>query len=274
MMTIKFISLILVPLCLCLTGCDFLSNAISDSWHSYKDKSEPFYPPQENQWITVEGIAPKNTTLELSGDYISNKCLSTYGTASMNIYKKPSHHWDKINISINPTTGYFKKKIPFHGGGWCQWKINAISLSLFYTDVDHLIKGAVSYYGTGIYAIINEAEQTQHGITEAFNTIDYRPVIYPFLRKDYDKANKIGLYGESGRSKYFRLRLKSGNEWKITYMPTLDETKMPKIIISENPPEVYPRGNARVEYPDGKVDLDSDYIEYWKINNTSQWESK
>ncbi|WP_434461032.1 hypothetical protein [Xenorhabdus bovienii] len=271
MMTIKVISLILASLC--LTGCDFLSNAISDSWHSYKDKSEPFSPPQENQWITVEGIAPKNTNFRLKSNYISNKCLSTHGTASMTIYKKPSHYWKRLNISIDPVTGYFKEKIPFHGGGWCQWKINAISLSLHYIDVNHLIKGAVPYVGTGMYVIINDAEQTEPGVN-AFNSIDYRPTIYPFLRRAYNTSDQIGLFDQSRNLAYFRLRLIRENNFKINYIPTLDETKMPKIIVSENPPGVYPRGNARVEYPNGKIDLNSDSIDHWKINNTSQWKSQ
>ncbi|KLU14034.1 hypothetical protein AFK69_01545 [Xenorhabdus sp. GDc328] len=54
---IKLMPFILLPLTLCLTGCDFLSNAISDTWQTYKDNSEPFSPPEKNQWITVEGRA-------------------------------------------------------------------------------------------------------------------------------------------------------------------------------------------------------------------------
>ncbi|AYA39766.1 hypothetical protein XNC1_3155 [Xenorhabdus nematophila ATCC 19061] len=48
----------------------------------------------------------------------------------------------------------------------------------------------------------------------------------------------------------------------------LNESKMPKIII--------PAGKepSRVEYPDGKIDLNRDSIDYWKINNKSQWESQ
>ncbi|MDE9429119.1 hypothetical protein [Xenorhabdus bovienii] len=200
----------------------------------------------------------------LKGDYISNKCLSNHTTAGGKSYHEPKHHWNKINISVDPTTGYFKEKIPFHGGGWCQWKIGAISLFLVYTDVNHLIKEAVSYKGTGIQAVINDAEQTQYGMIDAFNTINYHPVIYPFLRKDYDTPNQIGLYGEDGGVTYYWLRLIDGNEWKITYKPILDETKMPKIIVPGG------KKRARVEYPDGKVDLNRDSIDYWKIDNTSQ----
>ncbi|WFQ78344.1 hypothetical protein PXH59_11265 [Xenorhabdus sp. SF857] len=140
-----------------------------------------------------------------------------------------------------------------------------------YTDVNHLIKDAVPYTGTGITIYINESEKPKE-MKKFTNYINYNPIIYPFLRKDYDTPNQIGLYGESGGTTSFGLNLIPGSEWKITYMPTLDETKMPKIIVSENPPGIYPRGNARVEYPDGKIDLDRDSIDYWKINNTSQWE--
>ncbi|MDC9591192.1 hypothetical protein PSI23_18330 [Xenorhabdus sp. XENO-10] len=268
---IKLIPFILLPLTLCLTGCDFLSNAISDSWQTYKDNSEPFSPPENNQWITVEGVIPPNTTPILKRRYISNKCLSTHNTAGGAIYHTPRHQGDDVNISVNSTTGYFKEKIPLQGGGWCQWHINTIVFVIMYTDVNHLIKDAVPYTGTGITVYINDSEKPKE-MKKFTNYINYKPIIYPFLRKDYDMPNQIGLYGESGGTTSFGLSLIPGSEWKITYMPTLDETKMPKIIVSENPPGIYPRGNARVEYPDGKIDLNRDSIDYWKINNISQWE--
>ncbi|WP_340620287.1 hypothetical protein [Xenorhabdus siamensis] len=265
-MTIKLIPLILLPLTLCLSGCDFLSSAISESWNSYRNDANPFSPPQKNKWIIVEGIAPPNTQPSLKGDYISAKCLSAHHTAGGTLYHEFNHHWNGFNILVDPKTGYFKEKMPFDGGGWCQWKISAISLSLHYTDVNHLRKGAISYDGTGIYTTINDVEKKQSSIKKELNIIDYKPKIYPFLRKHYANTDKIGLYGESGGMTTFRLNLTEDNEWKIIYKPILDETKMPKIII--------PAGNepSRVEYPDGKVDLDRDSIDYWKINNTSQWE--
>ncbi|WP_338804367.1 hypothetical protein WDV76_02315 [Xenorhabdus griffiniae] len=265
-MTIKFMPLALLSLTVCLTGCDFLSSTISEHWSSYKNKSHPFSPPQENKWITVEGIVPPNTQPSLKSDYVSIKCLSTHHTAGGTLYHESKHHWNNINISVDPITGFFKEKIPFHGGGWCQWKINTISLALRYTNVNHLMKDAVSYDGTGIYVSINNTEETQYGMRKALNIIEYHPTIYPFLRKHHANPDKVGLYGEKGGMTPFWLRLTDGNEWKIIYQPTLDETKMPKIII--------PKGEepSRVEYPDGKIDLNRDSIDYWKINNTSQWE--
>ncbi|MCT8344949.1 MULTISPECIES: hypothetical protein [Photorhabdus] len=47
--------------------------------------------------------------------------------------------------------------------------------------------------------------------------------------------------------------------WAFGDKPKLDETKMPKIII---PPGKEP---SRVEYPDGRIDLNRDSIDYWKI---------
>jgi hypothetical protein len=55
-MTIKIIPLMLLPLTLCLSGCDFLSSAISESWHTYRNDADPFSPPQENKAIAVEGM--------------------------------------------------------------------------------------------------------------------------------------------------------------------------------------------------------------------------
>ncbi|PHM69125.1 hypothetical protein Xkoz_03515 [Xenorhabdus kozodoii] len=264
-MTIKIMPFTLLSFTLCLTGCDFLSSTISESWHSYKNDANPFFPPQENKWITVEGIVPPNTQPSLKGDYISVKCLSSHYTAGGMRYHESKHYWNKFNILVNPKTGYFKERIPFDGGGWCQWKINAISLALRYVNVNHLIKDAIPYDGTGIYVDINNAEKIQYSMKKALDIIEYRPTIYPFLRKHHANPDKIGLYGEKGGMTPFWLRLTERNEWKIIYNPILDETKMPKIII--------PGGNkpSRVEYPDGKVDLNSDSIDYWKINNTPQW---
>ncbi|MDE9429120.1 hypothetical protein [Xenorhabdus bovienii] len=266
-MTIKFMPLTLLTLTLCLTGCDLLSNIISDTWHSYKNDAEPFSPPQKNQWITVEGIAPPNTKPSLYSIYASNRCLATHNTAGGTLYHLSKYHWSKFNISVDPVTGYFKEKIPLNGGGWCQWWIDNIELALEYTNVSHLMKDAVPRGGAGINVYINGARRPSD-MKQFKNIIDYRPTIYPVLRKSFvtGNSNQIGLYAGSSKLIFLELMLQPKKEWGIIYMPTLDETKMPKIIIPEG------REPSRVEYPDGKIDLNRDSIDYWKINNTSQWE--
>ncbi|WP_222941479.1 hypothetical protein [Xenorhabdus sp. TS4] len=266
MMKLTFILLTISPLILCLTGCEFISNTISNYWQTYKDKSEPFSPPEKNQWITVEGIAPPNTKPNLDSIYASNRCLATHNTAGGTLYHLPKYHWNRFNISVDPVTGYFKEKIPLNGGGWCQWQIDNIELTLEYNNVSHLMKNAVSRGRAGINVYINGARKSSD-MKALENIIDYRPTIYPVLRKSFvtGNTNQIGLYS-GGKLTFFELILQQKNEWKIKYIPTLDETKMPKIII--------PGGNkpSRVEYPDGKIDLYRDSIDYWKINNASQWE--
>ncbi|ERT10460.1 hypothetical protein O185_24655, partial [Photorhabdus temperata J3] len=90
-------------------------------------------------------------------------------------------------------------------------------------------------------------------------TINYSPIIYPVLKMVEKHPNRIFLQGEV-RMRPFRLTLVPGAEWKITFKPKLDETKMPKIIIPGRN-----KGPNQVEYPDGRVDLNRDSIDYWKI---------
>ncbi|CAQ85315.1 MULTISPECIES: hypothetical protein [Photorhabdus] len=225
------------------------------------DPNEPLSPPKDNQWITVEGVAPKYTKPYVSAEYISKDCLEYQLHADMSPYKVPTYNGLRLNVKADPQTGYFQAKLPFNGGDRCKWKINRAFVSVGYTDVSHLMKDAVQdagAEGTGLTVFINDAAQTYLSETEAFNIINYSPVIYPVLQVVYGSPNRIFPRGELGM-RPFRLKLTPGAEWKIIYKPKLDETKMPKIII--------PAGKepSRVEYPDGRVDINRDSIDYWKI---------
>ncbi|MCT8349231.1 hypothetical protein LGZ99_19060 [Photorhabdus temperata] len=225
------------------------------------DPDAPLSPPKENQWITVEGIAPKYTEPYVSAEYISKDCLEYRLDSNMSPFKVPTYNGLRLKVKADPQTGYFQAKLPFNGGGRCKWKINRAFVTVGYTDILHLVKDAVQEEGsegTGLTVFINDAAQTYLSETKAINTIDYRPVIYPILKIVYGRPNRIFLRGEGGM-RPFRLKLTPGSEWKIIYKPKLDETKMPKIII---PPGKEP---SRVEYPDGRVDLNRDSIDYWKI---------
>ncbi len=225
------------------------------------DSNGPLSPPKENQWITVEGVAPKYTKPYVSAVYISKDCLKYRLDSNMSPFKVPTYNGLRLDVKADPQTGYFQAKLPFNGGGWCKWKIDRAFVTVGYTDVRHLVKDAVQEEGaegTGLTVFINDAAQTYLSETKTLNNIDYRPVVYPILKIVYGRPNRVFLQGEVGM-RPFRLALTPGAEWKITYKPKLDETKMPKIII---PPGKEP---SRVEYPDGRVDLNRDSIDYWKI---------
>ncbi|KER01673.1 hypothetical protein QPK14_11985 [Photorhabdus temperata subsp. temperata] len=225
------------------------------------DPDAPLSPPKENQWITVEGVAPKYTQPYVSAEYISKDCLEYRLDSNMSPFKVPTHNGLRLKVKADPQTGYFQAKLPFNGGSRCKWKINRAFVSVSYTDVSHLVKDAVIYEGgggTGLTAFINDATQTNISENEELNILDYHPAIYPVLEISDRFPKSIFLQGESGM-RPFRFRLTPGAEWKIIYKPKLDETKMPKIII---PPGKEP---SRVEYPDGRVDLNRDSIDYWKI---------
>ncbi|NRN30200.1 hypothetical protein [Photorhabdus heterorhabditis] len=223
--------------------------------------NEPLSPPKDNQWITVEGVAPKYTKPYVSAVYISRDCLKYRLDSNMSPFKVPTYNGLRLDVKADPQTGYFQAKLPFNGGGRCKWKIDRAFVTVGYTDVRHLVKDATQNpgaEGTGLIAFINDAAQTNISEIAALNTIDFRPVIYPILDVVDGFPKRIFLQGKVGMYP-FRFRLTPGAEWKIIYKPKLDETKMPKIII---PPGKEP---SRVEYPDGRVDLNRDSIDYWKI---------
>ncbi|WP_228998447.1 hypothetical protein [Photorhabdus aegyptia] len=218
----------------------------------------PFSSLGKGPLITVEGIAPRYTKPYVSAEYISKSCLEYEFSATMTPHKVPTYNGLSLDVKVDPETGYFQAKLPFNGGGWCKWKIDQASVAVGYTDVSHLMKDAIPYAGTGLTAFINDAARTNISEIAALNTIDFSPVIYPVLKVVDGRPNRIFLQGVVDTFP-FRLKLTSGAEWKIIFKPKLDETKMPKIII---PPGKEP---SRVEYPDGRIDLNRDSIDYWKI---------
>ncbi|MCW7550308.1 hypothetical protein OO184_20840 [Photorhabdus sp. APURE] len=221
------------------------------------DPNEPLSPPKENQWITVEGVAPKYTEPHVSAEYISKDCLEYQLHADMSPYKVPTYNGLRLKVKADPQTGYFQTKLPFNGGGRCKWKINRAFVSITYTNVHHLAKDAVPYGGAGLIAFINDAVQTNISEIAASNTIDFSPVIYPVLEIVEGFPKSVSLQGEV-KMYPFRLKLTPGAKWKITYKPKLDETKMPKITVTNG------RGEW-VEYPNGRIDLHRQTIDYWKI---------
>ncbi|EYU14338.1 hypothetical protein EAE91_11390 [Photorhabdus noenieputensis] len=221
------------------------------------DPNEPLSPPKENQWIIIEGVVPKYTQPHVSAEYISKDCLEYQLHADMSPYKVPTYNGLRLKVKADPQTGYFQTKLPFNGGGRCKWKINRAFVSITYTNVHHLAKDAVPYGGTGLIAFINDAVQTNISEIAASNTIDFSPVIYPVLEIVEGFPKSVSLQGEV-KMYPFRLKLTPGAKWKITYKPKLDETKMPKITVTNG------RGEW-VEYPNGRIDLRRQTIDYWKI---------
>ncbi|QXF32448.1 hypothetical protein CE143_04165 [Photorhabdus luminescens] len=222
--------------------------------------NEPLSPPKENQWITVEGVVPKYTEPYVSAVYISKDCLEYRLDSNMSPFKVPTYNGLRLeDVKADPKTGYFQAKLPFNGGGRCKWKIDRAFVSVRYTDVSHLMKDVVNKggNGTGLTAFINDATQTSLSRTTVLNTLDFRPVIYPILEIVEGFPKRLFLRGEVG-TRFFQLKLTPGAEWKIIFKPKLDETKIPKITITNGKGEW-------VEYPNGRIDLHRQTIDYWKI---------
>ncbi|MBS9423826.1 hypothetical protein [Photorhabdus caribbeanensis] len=218
--------------------------------------NEPLSPPKENQWITVEGVAPKYTEPHVSAEYISKDCLEYQLRADMSPYKVPTYNGLRLKVKADPQTGYFQAKLPFNGGGRCKWKINRAFVSVSYTDVHHLAKDAVIYEGgggTGLTAFINNAAQTDGDETSASNILNFSPVIHPVLKIVEGYPNRIFLQGEVD-VRSFRLTLVPKAEWKIIFKPKLDETKIPKITVTKK--------KEWVEYPDGSIKTDTQQVNF------------
>ncbi|MCT8349729.1 hypothetical protein LGZ99_21640 [Photorhabdus temperata] len=215
----------------------------------------PFSSEEKGPWITVEGVAPKYTKPYVSAEYISKDCFEYQLHADMSPYKVPTYNGLRLDVKADPKTGYFQVKLPFSGGGWCKWKIDRAFVSVSYTDVSHLVKDAIPYGGTGLTAFINDAVQTNLSETAALNVIDFSPVIYPVLKVVEKSPKRISLQGEVSKMRSFRLMLTPGAEWKITFKPKLDETKMAKVTVTDGKGEW-------VEYPGGKIDNGTQDVDF------------
>ncbi|PHM46103.1 hypothetical protein Xmau_00499 [Xenorhabdus mauleonii] len=236
-----------------LSGCDLVLNTITDIKDELINKIAPFNPPATSKWIEFEGILPKNTKPRLTIEYISNKCLNSkfsFSSSPYNVFMTPKHHYvNDINISADPTTRIFKKKIPIDGGGWCDWKVKTINLALDANNQNYLGKGAELAAGVGINVTVIDHDDIQELPKYINDNIIYNTIIYPFLIEYPDKSNKIGLYGKTGVSETkFQLKLNENEQGKISYNPILDESKMPIIIISENEEQ------SKVVYPSGRIE--------------------
>ncbi|TDB54244.1 hypothetical protein [Photorhabdus khanii] len=217
----------------------------------------PFSSAGKGQLITVEGVAPKYTKPYVSAMYISKDCLKYELDAGMSPHKMPTYNRLRLDVKADPQTGHFKAKLPFNGGGWCKWKIERAFVLVSYTDVSHLMKNAVPYVGTGLTAFINDAaggNYSETSKTHALNTINFSPVIYPVLKVVEGRPNRIFLQGVVD-SFPFRLKLTPGAEWKIIFKPKLDETKMPKVTVTDGKGEW-------VEYPNGHIETGTQDVEY------------
>ncbi|RAW93595.1 hypothetical protein [Photorhabdus laumondii] len=221
---------------------------------TFFDRLFPFSPDEKKQLITVEGVVPKYTKPYVSAQYISKDCLRYQLDAGMSPYQVPTYYKLRLDVKSDPQTGYFQAKLPFNGGGWCKWKINQAAVAVGYTDVSHLVKDAVPYTGTGLTAFINDAVQTNISETAALNTINFSPIIYPVLEMVEGFPKSVYLQGEVSKMRSFRLKLTPGMEWKITFKPKLDETKMAKVTVTN--------GKEWVEYPGGKIDYGDREVDF------------
>ncbi|MDE9515157.1 hypothetical protein KKI97_13695 [Xenorhabdus bovienii] len=111
---------------------------------------------------------------------------------------------------------------------------------------------------------IEDEERVKINKDKTNNTINYTSLLYPVYEEVKGEYTRVFFVKPNGEGEP-KISLSKKMNGYIYYNPKLDETKVTKIII--------PKGKepSRVEYPDGKIDLNSYSIDYWKINNIPQW---
>ncbi|MDC9580361.1 hypothetical protein PSI15_02025 [Xenorhabdus sp. PR6a] len=234
------------------------------------DKYFPINPQYNGQYVIISSFSSHNTEPRILAEYFSSKC-STIQLDSDFLPNGRKYRTREIKWDIKPNKNdKLETKIPINGRGWCDWKLSTIKIGLEYNEKKIIDKNIQISTGEMAVFHIKNTEDKKNKKTnqdKPNNTINYTSILYPVheeVKGKYKRIFFIKPNGEGGSTIFLSKKMNG----YIYYNPKLDESKITKIII--------PRGGepSRVEYPDGKIDLNRDSIDYWKINNTSQWESK
>ncbi|MDE9428167.1 hypothetical protein [Xenorhabdus bovienii] len=243
-----------------LSGCGELID-------SQIDKYFPINPQYDSQSIIISSIPPNNTKTIIFAKYLSSKC-SRMQLNSDFIPKGEKYRVREIEWDIKPNENdRFETKIPINGRGWCDWKLSTIKIGLEYNEKRFIDKSI--QIGTGKMVVfhienIEDKKNNKFKQNKQNNTINYTSILYPVYKEFKGEYTRVFFVKPNGEGEP-KISLSKKMNGYIYYNPKLDETKITKIII--------PKGKepSRVEYPDGKVELNRDSIDYWKINNIPQW---
>ncbi|MDC9622841.1 hypothetical protein PSI22_14630 [Xenorhabdus sp. XENO-7] len=250
----------IIPL---LSGC-------SEIIDSQIDKYFPLNPQYDSQSIIISSIPPLNTELRILAEYFSSKCstiqLNSDFMPSGKKYRIREVEWD---ISSNKNNR-FETEIPINGRGWCNWELSKITIGISYDEkniTDKKIKINTGGFLTVHIENVDDKKNNETKLDKINNIVNYTSTLFPIYKEFKGEYTRVFFVKPNGEGEP-KISLSKKMNGYIYYNPKLDETKITKIII--------PKGKepSRVEYPDGKVDFNRDSIDYWKINNTSQWERK
>ncbi|MBC8954219.1 hypothetical protein [Xenorhabdus sp. PB62.4] len=232
------------------------------------DKYFPLNPQYGSQSIIISSIPPNNTEPRILAEYLSSKC-STIQLNSDLLPRGKKYRIREIEWDMKPNKNdRLETEIPINGRGWCNWKLSKITMGLSYDEKKITDKNIKINTGDTLTVHIENVDDEKNNKAKQDkinNTVNYTSTLFPVYKEFKGEYTRVFFVNPNGEGEP-KISLSKEMNGYIYYNPKLDESKITKIIIpaGEEP--------SRVEYPDGKVELNRDSIDYWKINNTSQWE--
>ncbi|OTA19756.1 hypothetical protein Xbed_02066 [Xenorhabdus beddingii] len=234
-----------------LSGC-------SEIVDSQIDKYFPLNPQSGGQSIIISSIPPHNTEPKIFAEYLSSKCstiqLDSDFLPSGKKYRRREIEWEIKHYKNNG----LETKIPVNGRGWCDWKLSSIQIGLEYDEKKISDKNVQISTGKMIKFNVDYIGDKKN------NTINYTSILYPVYKEFKGEYTRVFFVKPNGEGEQ-KISLSKKTNGYIYYNPKLDESKITKIIVPSG------KEPSRVEYPDGKIDLNRDSIDYWRINNEPQW---
>lgn len=187
-------------------------------------------PPTNTQWVNVEvgNPSPYTQPFPLELLYISTTCKrELMSMRDGQHYEKVGYNPVKIPLQKKNNSDVWVAKIARDGGGKCNWKLSEFNLGIEYVDVTHLSKELVP--GTAVGATIafddNATKNGQFKIVHG--DVMLSPIYYSYIRERRLNSTETSL-SLLGQQNFIFLR--GDAITKVSFMPSLDETKVTRYI--------------------------------------------
>lgn len=232
-MQIKYINLfIIIASVSLLTGCGELIN-------SFLNNKFPFNPNNSGNKITIHSNISSETVMLVNGTYISEKCQRSRFNSD---YNKISYLDTKKEVEFyNVNTGKSEKFIsalPINGGGWCDWKLTGIEISVTPFNDNGTSRTYIS-----IPVKDNEHYKVKYSLTMA-------PVMYTSIK------GPATLYSIS---KHEKKNISNRENGEIYFNYTIDKDLA--TTISEEKVIIFPNGDTQP----ANTDAYSNFVKFEEI---------
>ncbi|WP_240651719.1 hypothetical protein [Serratia microhaemolytica] len=211
-------------------------------------------PPSDNVWIEITVKAPENTKpIPVNSLYTSQICKRDRLKSDMKIYKITGTKVRYLTMNLADDSGLYHVKVPRNGGGVCQWQLSRVTFGIKYASVEHLVKNGEIGTAVGISVAFSNGYGSNEFIDYPVvsNPFTLSPIYYPLITEwHFDKqVTYLSLFGRINFDSY-KIRLKTQEGAKITFLPQVDESKVVRMI---EPKENKLGSYFRIIYPDGTV---------------------